>query len=408
MLSKSITLRFSFNLICIVTSVFFVLLTSCDDSDPNTTTDPPITTTDTLRFASFNVSMFGSSAGDIKNKLNSAIAHPEFLRVGAIIQTVRPDVLVLMELDFDESQETLDLFKSELLETSYGEFDTIQYRYAYQIVSNTGVLSGNDLDGNGSVSLPNDAFGFGNFPGQYASAILSKYPLDLDNMKSFQEFKWKDMPDANKPLNADGSSYYSDDAWGEFRLSSKNHVDIPVMVPGKTIHALISHPTPPVFDGAEDRNGKRNHDEIKMWTSYIDQDSYLYSDQGTSEGLSTEESFVVFGDLNADPLDGDSFDGAINQLLDHPRVHQSVSNGALIPKSNGGAEHNQQSGNQGDPAFDTAFFGLRIDYVLPSSDLSPVASGVFWPSSEEEHFDLVDDGAASDHLLIWVDLQITY
>ena len=40
-------------------------------------------------------------------------------------------------------------------------------------------------------------------------------------------------------------------------------------VKGKTFHLLASHPTPPVFDGDEDRNGKRNHDEVRLIADYI-------------------------------------------------------------------------------------------------------------------------------------------
>jgi hypothetical protein len=55
-----------------------------------------------------------------------------------------------------------------------------------------------------------------------------------------------------------------------------------VKVGGKTIHVLASHPTPPTFDGAEDRNGKRNHDEIRFWRDYISEktSNYIYDDKG--------------------------------------------------------------------------------------------------------------------------------
>ena len=53
------------------------------------------------------------------------------------------------------------------------------------------------------------------------------------------------------------------------RLSSKSHWDVPVKVGGHTVHVLASHPTPPTFDGEEDRNGRRNHDEIRFWADYV-------------------------------------------------------------------------------------------------------------------------------------------
>ena len=52
-------------------------------------------------------------------------------------------------------------------------------------------------------------------------------------------------------------------------LSSKSHWDVPVRIGNVTLHLLASHPTPPAFDGAEDRNGRRNHDEIRFWSDYL-------------------------------------------------------------------------------------------------------------------------------------------
>ncbi len=375
--------------------------------EPPMMEDPIVSTPDTIRFASYNVSMYGNTAGEVLNQLENAEQQIQLRRLAAVIKKVRPDVLALMEVDYDANGEVLNQFNNKLLKIDLDGFDAIEYPYLYQIESNTGLISEVDIDGNGSISLPNDAYGFGNYFGQYASAILSKYPIDVNSARSFQQFLWKDMPDASLPANEDGTSYYTDEVLEVFRLSSKNHIDLPLQIKDeKIVHALISHPTPPVFDGIEDRNGKRNHDEIKLWYDYLNNESYLIDDQGQSGGLNEESSFIIFGDLNADPNDGDSFNNAITQLLNHPRVNQQVSNGNLIPSSTGGAEHNQGSGDIGDPSFDTSFFGLRIDYVLPSTDLEAIDSGVFWPASTEEHNELIKDKAASDHLLVWVDLKI--
>ena len=199
---------------------------------------------DTIRFASYNVSMFRDAEGALENELTNPIS-PQVQRVAAVVQQVKPDVLALMEFDFDADSRALASFKHNFLEISQNGSDTIEYKYACSIISNTGVLSVVDLNGDGQVNLPNDAFGFGNFPGQFAFAILSKYPFDLDNFRTFREFKWKDLPEANLPVNADGSSYYSDEALEVFRLSSKNHIDLPVILPdGERVHMILAHPTP--------------------------------------------------------------------------------------------------------------------------------------------------------------------
>lgn len=361
---------------------------------------------DTIRFASYNVSMFRDAEGALRNELTNPI-NPQVQRVAAVIQEVRPDVLALMEFDFDENSEALASFKHNFLEISQNNADTISYRYACSIISNTGVLSAVDLNNNNQISLPDDAFGFGNFPGQFAFAIMSKYPFDLENFRTFREFKWKDMPDANLPTNADGSPFYSEEATDVFRLSSKNHIDLPIILPGgQRVHLVLAHPTPPVFDGAEDRNGKRNHDEIKLLADFISNANYLVDDKGNRGGLASNENFVIMGDLNADPNDGDTFNNAISQLLNHPRVNQDIANGDKIPASTGGTENNGSAGHVGDPAHDTSFFGLRVDYVLPSNTFDVLESGVFWPASSDPLNILIENGSASDHLCVWADVML--
>ncbi len=264
-----------------------------------------------------------------------------------------------------------------------------------------------------SVGGPNDAFGFGFFPGQFGMAVFSKYPIDDDAARTFQTFRWADMPGARLPVDpATGQSWYSPAELATFRLSSKSHWDVPIDVDGRTVHFLVSHPTPPVFDGAEDRNGTRNFDEIRFWADYVrpgNSSRYIYDDAGGTGGLRPGERFVIAGDQNSDPLDGDSIPGSIQQLIEHPQV-----NTRMTPASEGGVEAAALQGganttHRSDPAFDTADFNdaapgnLRADYVLPSRDLKILGSGVDWPLSADPRS--AQTNLASDHRLVWVDVR---
>ena len=201
-----------------------------------------------------------------------------------------------------------------------------------------------------------------------------------------------------------------------FRLSSKSHWDVPILVDGKTVHFLTSHPTPPVFDGPEDRNGTRNYDEIRFWADYVipSRSGYIYDDAGHYGGITPGDAFVIAGDQNSDPLDGDSIPGAIQQLIEHPLVNTRVT-----PSSAGAVEQAalQDAANDthlSDPAFDTADFAdntpgnLRADYVLPRKQLRILDAGVFWPLANDPLFPLVGlfPFPSSDHRLVWVDVTV--
>ena len=364
----------------------------------------------TIRFATFNVSMYREAPGALVQELTGS-GSEQVRNVAEIIQRAAPDVLLLNEFDYDAGGEALRLFRERFLEVSQHGAPPIHYEYAYAAPSNTGVPSGLDLNGDGKTNTADDALGFGQFPGQYAFAILSRFPLRVDQLRSFQQFLWKDMPQSLLPQD-----FYDEQKRAVLRLSSKNHVDLPVVLPdGRTVHLLASHPTPPSFDGPEDRNGRRNADEIRLWADYISpgQGDYLLDDHGGSGGLTAEASFVVMGDMNADPNDGDAWPGAMKRLLDSPRIQPAVAYGDLVPKASGGVSYGRRNPNHhGDPAADTAAFagGLRVDYVLPSGNLQPLASGIFWPDEKDPLAYLVawpegGEPASSDHHLVWVDIQ---
>jgi 5'-nucleotidase len=368
---------------------------------------PPV---EPIRFATFNASLNRFNAGDLVADLSTP-DNEQAKVIAEIIQRTRPEVLLLNEFDYDAAGEGARLFQENYLSVSQNGAEPIDYGYAFSAPSNTGIPSGLDLDNSGDVGGPNDAFGFGFFPGQFGMQVYSQYPIDFANVRTFQEFLWADMPGARLPVDPDTGPWYSEEELAAVRLSSKSHWDVPIVVDDGVVNFLVSHPTPPVFDGPEDRNGTRNADEIRFWADYINGAAYIYDDAGVSGGWSGDY-FVIAGDQNSDPLDGDSIPGSAQQLLDDPRV-----NATMTPASAGAVE---QDGLQGgineshlsDPAFDTADFSdtapgnLRADYVLPSANLDIADSGVFWPASTDSLFSLVGTFPfpSSDHRLVWVDL----
>ncbi|PXY19692.1 endonuclease/exonuclease/phosphatase family protein [Prauserella muralis] len=365
-----------------------------------------------VRFATFNASLNRAAEGALLADLSTP-GDAQAREVAEVIQRVRPDVLLVNEFDYVPHNAAADAFRDNYLEIGQNGARPIDYPYAFTAPVNTGVPTGFDLDRNGTVGGGNDAHGFGGFEGQYGMLVLSKYPIDTARVRTFQRFLWKDLPGAllpDDPATPEPADWYAPEVLDVLRLSSKSHWDVPVRVHGRTVHLLAAHPTPPTFDGAEDRNGTRNHDEIRFWADYVTpgQGRYLYDDQGRRGGLRAGERFVVAGDYNADPVDGDSVAGAAGQLLRAPRVHDTrpaSQGGAVAAEEQGGAN----TGHEGSPWLDTADFNdqapgnLRVDYVLPSRGLVAVGDGVFWPVPGSPLARLND---ASDHHLVRVDVLV--
>lgn len=373
-------------------------------------TDPPADARgESLRVATYNLSLNRNTAGQLVTDLSTP-DNAQAKAVAEVIQRANPDIVLLNEFDYVEDGRAVDLFRDNYLEVGQSGASPVDYPYSFVAPSNTGVPTGFDLNNNGTIGGGDDAFGFGLFPGQYGMVVLSKYPIRTDEVRTFQNFLWKDMPGNVLPTD-----WYSPEEQAILRLSSKSHWDVPVTVGKRTVHVLAAHPTPPSFDGPEDRNGRRNHDEIRFWADYVTpgRGSYIYDDAGARGGLNPSQSFVILGDYNADPFDGDSYDNAIHQLLGNKRIvdPQAASEGAVeAARLQGGANLT----HRGDPRYDTADFSdsapgnLRVDYTLFSRHFTVRDAAVFWPVQSDPLFRLtgVFPFPTSDHRLVWADVTL--
>ncbi|RLM68098.1 endonuclease/exonuclease/phosphatase family protein [Halorubrum sp. Atlit-8R] len=363
----------------------------------------------TPRYAAFNVVDLGTEQVQEPGDSQAEAA-------ARVIQEVDPDVLVVNELVNNIQEATVDdgvptaqtnieaFVDNYLSEPQAPHLDGIDYEYTLQPESNTGLLPEEDYDFNkdGAFGRPGDAFGFGFYPGQYAFGIASKFPFDEGAIRSFREFLWADMPGNLIPVKGQDDVdtddiYLVEEELDAFRLSSKTHIDVPFDVDGETVHGLFSHPTPTVFDGDNNFNGRWNHDENRFWADYVAGEDYIYDDAGTHGGLDDDASYVLLGDMNAGPGD-EPLDPATKYFVDNDDF-----NSRSLPTSPGGAT----LGNQ----YATADFGgdgSKVDWVLPSPDLSKRASSVVWPNPNANKRGLADDAvAASDHRLVWADVAVT-
>ncbi|MBO9492268.1 endonuclease/exonuclease/phosphatase family protein [Endozoicomonas sp. G2_1] len=372
--------------------------------------------TQTIKVATFNVSMEALNYLPYDPTRKTLAQGPELItalrsnrqqikNIAEIIQRTNPDIILLNEFDrSDDFAQSLKIFKEQYLAVSQNGQAPIEFPYSYQGPVNTGVKAPFDFNNNQiKGELPADTYGFGHFAGHFGMVLLSKYPINQKQIRTFQQFKWQDMPGALEPVEpSTNQPWYNKEAWQNFRLSSKSHWDIPVNVDGKLVHILASHPTPPVFDGPEDRNGKRNHDEIRFWRDYLngEQASYIYDDKNQYGGLENDQAFVILGDLNASADEGDAINSSIAALINHTKIQDAK------PSSLGGVASDKK--NSPFAQYHTAHWGMRADYVLPSKvGFTIKDSGIFWPEPSDEGFRLVKDRqASSDHRLVWLELTL--
>lgn len=392
-----------------------------------------------IRVATFNIE-------DVRTEDLLNPEHPRLRKIAEVIQRIRPNIILLNEIAYDqkgvtgykagdpEGQNGKRFAENFLARAQASDLKPMSMS-AYMAPTNTGLFSGFDLDNDGKItsSYPtpegakpdgtpgpqsadgraygNDSFGFGTFPGQYGLALLvdTRLAIDTDAIRTFQLFPWDYMPANSMPgAEAGKGEWFTAEERAAVRLSSKSHWDVPVKLPGgQVVRVLCSHPTPPAFDGPEQRNKRRNHDEIRFWRDYIDNAPYIVDDKGVEGGiimaplgakkewgprLGVDTHFVLLGDLNADPKDGDSYQSPIKSLL----FRSPHINGEFVPVSDIKVDGLDES--------DTSSFKLRVDYVLPSKTMRIVQAGVWrQPPSAAAG---AEAKFPSDHYPVWMDIEV--
>lgn len=303
---------------------------------------------------------------------------PQVAAAVTVVARLSPDILVLTGFDHDARLLALTAFAEDLRQAGQ------HYPALYAPQGNAGVPTGLDADADGRRGEAADAQGWGRFPGSGGMAVLSRFPLLSDQAQDHSAFLWRDLPGTLMPPDTDPALAALQ------RLSSHAHVTLPVQVGDRRLTLLLWHATPPVFDGPEDRNGRRNHDEAAFWLHLLD---------GTLPFPPPDGPLLLAGTANLDPADGDGRPDALQSLLTHPHLQDPQPRG-----THGRSEPR----HKGDPALDTALYddlgGLRLAYMLPSTGVEIRASGVLWPPAGDPLAAVL--ARASHHFPLWLDLRL--
>jgi len=308
---------------------------------------------------------------------------PQVVALLAVIEATGADVLVLGDVDYDAGSVALGALNAGLARP---------YPYVLALPGNAGIDTGLDLDGDGRLGGPRDMQSYGRFAGQGGLGLLSRLPILTEDVVSLNDLLWRDLPGS---LLVDMQGREGRDALGAGvqRLSSGGHWIVPLrLASGGRLTLLAFHASAPVFDGPEDRNGRRNHDEIALWRRLLD---------GALPVPPPAPPLVLLGTANVDPEDGEGRAEAIRGLLGDPRLQDPR------PVSAGGAGASTGP-RTGDPALHSVDWNepgpgnLRVDYILPSAGLRVSLAGIVWPRPGEALS--AEAVEASRHRLVWVNI----
>lgn len=315
-----------------------------------------VASADTIRVATYNTELSRDGPGLLLRDIQKGTDR-QVVAILDVLTAARSDILVLQGVDYDLEGRAIEALANAL--QSRG----LNYPYRYAAPPNAGLMTPLDLDGDGRMGGPGDAQGYGRFFGEGAMAILSRFPINTADVQDYSTLLWRDLPKALLPGTAD-APFPSPDAHAVQRLPSHGHWVVPITHPTLgPVHILTYHASPPVFDGPEDRNGRRNHDETIFWLHYLD---------GHFD-TPPAERYLLIGDANLDPTKGDGRGEAMRRLLDDARLQDPLSGQTTVKWSQTGP--------------------LRVDYALPSADWTVLNAGVAAPNPE-----------ASRHQLVWVEL----
>lgn len=318
---------------------------------------------DPLRLAYFNTELQRDGPGLLLRDLQRG-KDDQIAAVIDVLTATQPDIVVLQGIDWDLEGRAAAALQDRLSAAGL----PLPHRFA--AAQNGGRASGLDLNGNGRLGEAEDAHGYGEFTGQGGLLVLSRFPIAAAEVQDFTAFLWRDLPGALLPIPG-----IDPDITAQQRLPASAHWVVPVDTGGNGRLWLGTFAAaPPVFDGPEDRNGRRNHDEVAFWRHYLD-GAFGPVPQG----------FVLAGNADQDPDQGDGRREAIRALLARPELRDPIGPGATVDWT------------------DIDVGKLRVTYILPGPEWQVTASGTHWPDAGTPAG--ATAALASRHRLIWVDLM---
>ena len=323
-------------------------------------------------------------------KLQSA-DHPQVTSAGDILAELQPDILSLNEIHNDPSrQKTLG---RDNLQDFLQHWDRAQeLKYSSLSPSNTG-----------QRSIPSqkriDRSNFGLFPGQYATGLASRFPIQKSLI--VQALKWVEW----QPQRDLSKFSFGSTAASEIELFDKSLSVQWLEIEGRSLAMVCLHAVP-AFNFGQDKspNAHRNHAQLQFLQWFLTGEpqpapevlAHLHS-LGL-EALAPNQAFIAVGDLNS-PLGDKRYPGGdiIQNLLNHPRIHPRM---AMIPHSV--LEHGPKfkpTMSFFSEGWDYAHLPTQLDYMLISKELTILNMQVIFAKPDRQIHAIRDSDVDSSPLI---------
>ncbi len=305
-----------------------------------------------------------------------ATDHAQVTSAGDILAELQADILSLNEIHNDPSrQKTLG---RDNLQDFLQHWDRAQVlKYSSLSPSNTGQRS------NPSQKRI-DRSNFGLFPGQYATGLASRFPIQKSLI--VQALKWVEW----QPQRDLANFFFGSASASEIELFDKSLSVQWLEIEGRSLAMVCLHAVP-AFNFGQDKspNAYRNHAQLQFLQWFLTGEPQpppqvlaLLHSLGL-EPLAADQAFIAVGDLNS-PLGDQRYPGGeiIQALLNHPRIHPRM---AMIKDSV------LQNGPKFNPTmsffaegWDYAQLPTQLDYMLVSRELKILDMQVIFANPDRQ------------------------
>ncbi|WP_313814843.1 endonuclease/exonuclease/phosphatase family protein [Glutamicibacter sp.] len=240
-----------------------------------------------LRVATISTNLTAPNSEELYGQLLGG-GNIEATRVADAISAVNPDVVVITGMDAEAK--AVAAFQAEYLTSPEDQRSDISYPYSYLAVGSKGLQSGADLDDDRVVGGPGDAWGQGAFAEQGSVVVLSKYPIQQDDVASVTELKWGEVKGGKLQEAQLGGALAA-----SIPVMNNGLWDIPIEYRSERVHILAAQTEP--ANSSQDFSTLRQHDELKVVSDYISGAHYLRTDQGAAAKGLKGKNFILAGAL---------------------------------------------------------------------------------------------------------------